>query len=1699
MAFLSPYPGLRPFEVEEAHLFFGREEQTDELLLRLHETRFLAVVGPSGCGKSSLVRAGMIAALGAGFMVTAGARWQVAILRPESRPMHSLAQALVEKTCIGQAEVDKEIAIGFLEATLRRGPLGVVEALRDTPLTAKTNLLILVDQFEEIFRFEREGGRDEADAFVSLLLATARQREVPVYVVITMRSDFFGDCAIFEGLPEALNESQYLTPRLTREQRRDAIVGPARVFGGDVAFDLVNRLLNQMGTDPDQLPLMQHLLMRMWTWRFPPQEGAAPGLAGSDAPVDPGGTKRELTLADCDAVGGLEHALSQHADEAFAELDERQKPIAETLFRTLSERAPGNRDIRRPTPAGEVAELAGVSLDELVAVVETFRAPRRSFIVPPVPEPIGAERVLDITHESLIRQWDRLRDWAELEEKSAENYRRLAQTARLWRQGKSALWQSPDLEVALDWRAREQPTALWAKRYGSNFAPAMTFLGASSEAKEAARRSRRNFFRATVAAILAVILSLSVVATYAVIEKNAAQKKEQEANDARQRADRGTSLAINAAETLGKSTAASGSQIEAVMQNADRLLNDVVNATGSEPKILAQRASLLLSFAASSEILGDYAQQYDWIITARRILEPTCGTGANREPGCEEIIARTFQSEGDYLLDVDKPGDAIAAYQKSAELLGKVVPPGHLTSDRPALARTEASLSGAYVAAGQYDEALSAAQACRAAVAKANIEGNAARAENSLCDLAEAKALRFLGHFDNAVAKASTALSTFRDLAGAAAGNIEFVEQAARAGIELCIALWGADRKAEAIEPLRKAEETLAPVVRANPQNDRLAALRSDVLNLEDEVYHARDRNDLSALALEARVDLAATRHGESRAAYWRQIQDSSLSNLIDRYSKLERHPDARRATHEMLALEISMSGVNAGAAALYPASILRGYYGAGWEAVRISDGVEAFQDLELALDQAERHLAQLRSEGHDPEKEYSEFKWVAYVALVTEATITAEMLPPERRVEVLTKIAANATRYAQADPRIIRFRIAQEQSLYQLARAKDLAGDAVGAREAHEAASDAGLHDSTIVLVHLYHEGGAGLPSDQKRAQELEILAAKQSDAPARREEIVYQNGNRDSEILYFRDPAGDADPMADEYYRLTRYFGAHVTDAAKRDIESVYAKAKDARAPVADIINDLENAPRIAPDTTMSVVSDVVARARNKFDAKDLEGAVHIVDDAWTPLAELDQGNDRFFLLAWHQLTRIALDVEAAARVANKQVTEQQARVLAEKTTDRVLAVQADESSPRLDLSADLEDMARQENEATHWDYAIKLYRRAIELREKVRVDDPKNAECHCHVAQDYEMIGKIEQARHNSDSALLAYERAFMIYEDLARLSPAPLWDRDLAIASSDLATLFGNDREEPLSALLYAQKAASIRKTYAELQSADSATRIQYAASLERVSDYAWASAVNKRDNNPQVAGEYFELAIKSRSDANAIRGDVLAVDPGSGERRTLGANIGIMANFYFSWGRPDQARALLDNPVDAARRELSASSPGAADYDSLSYSVAIALQQREEAFAKRESKDYDAILRDVMEAASLLRPLLKLRFNTNDISPKDALVNALVSISFYSLFISHDRESLHAAQEGLVIAPDNLMLAMNGAHALMFMGRTEEARRRYIENIGKKVANATWEHEVADDFEQLKAAGRSTPLMDEVLKAFAAQPKTAAKR
>src|SRR5262245_25249078 len=445
-AIAAPYPGLRPFEPHEAEIFFGRGEQIDQMLATLETHRFLAVVGASGCGKSSLVRAGLLPALQQGFLEGGTTNWRFIIMRPAGAPFAQLAQAFHDAR--EEHPVSPE-DVAFTETALRRSPRGLVDAITESASSPDTHYLLLVDQFEEIFRFRypqaphrsTEAGqavsaaRNEAMAFVHLLLATATQTAVPVYVVLTMRSDFMGDCDAVHGLPEAINAGQFLAPRLTRTQLRAAIVNPLQRFQGEAEPALVTAILNDVGTDPDQLPLMQHALMRTW-------------LRAQEHAVRAGHERVVMTREDYLAIGGLQSALSQHADEVYEELHtEDNQRVAEIMFRCLDDEGPQQQIVRRMTTVGNIAEVAGAALPDVIAVANAFLRPDRNFLKPPRLEDLRADSTLDVSLEALLRHWGRVQTWLVREAASKHTFLRLAETARLWESGQANVLRSSELDL----------------------------------------------------------------------------------------------------------------------------------------------------------------------------------------------------------------------------------------------------------------------------------------------------------------------------------------------------------------------------------------------------------------------------------------------------------------------------------------------------------------------------------------------------------------------------------------------------------------------------------------------------------------------------------------------------------------------------------------------------------------------------------------------------------------------------------------------------------------------------------------------------------------------------------------------------------------------------------------------------------------------------------------------------------------------------------------------------------------------------------------------------------------------------------------------------------------------------------------------------------------------------------------------------
>lgn len=499
-----PYPGLRPFKTSEFQLFNGRDGQAEELISRLRQNHFLAVIGSSGTGKSSLIRAGVIPQLLAGYLQEAGTNWDVAVCRPGKNPVENLAVALARVKCRSNEPEKIKQDFALAEPMLSRSIYGILdfnEVLNgpDKPKGEKSNLLIIVDQFEELFRFNRDnlGKPDIENHFVNLLLKASANPDLSIYVIITMRSEFLGDCIKYRGLPEAINEGQYLVPQLSREQIKEVIEDPIIIAGKKVAAGLVELLVNEIEEskvkkDLDQLPILQHALMR--TYQNAMKENAT-----------------EITYEHYLATGGLKNALANHAQLRYSNLGDgvseesvKQK-IAKVIFQALTDASTDQKKGRRPTELSilyNISASLNVSEAEVNEVVNHFRDTETSFIMPPSNTTLFPSLIMDISHESLMRQWDRLKGWLTAEAENAKILLRLSEYQKLNRQGEKDYLEGKELQQMKEWLTSFKPQDEWAVRYATNYKESFDYLKQS----ELNQKKKVTKYKVIIVAVIALIL-----------------------------------------------------------------------------------------------------------------------------------------------------------------------------------------------------------------------------------------------------------------------------------------------------------------------------------------------------------------------------------------------------------------------------------------------------------------------------------------------------------------------------------------------------------------------------------------------------------------------------------------------------------------------------------------------------------------------------------------------------------------------------------------------------------------------------------------------------------------------------------------------------------------------------------------------------------------------------------------------------------------------------------------------------------------------------------------------------------------------------------------------------------------------------------------------------------------------------------------
>ncbi len=417
LATISPYRGLLYFREEDAPFFFGRRETITQLVTAVQHHSLVAVVGASGSGKSSVVRAGLVPEL----RKSRDRVWEVTTIVPTDRPIHALAVVLLPMYEPNLRETDRLIETNKLaEALLSR-----TVALRDIVdrVLAKQpgtdRLLLIADQWEELFTL----CKDEAArrCFIDYILEATEK--VKLSVVLTLRGDFFGRAITdYRPLSDRVQGAQVNLGPMRREELRLAIEEPAWQVGLTFEAGLVDLIMEQAGDEPGKLPLLEFVLRRLWEDR-----------RGS-----------ELHHKAYKAMGQLEGAIAKKAESLYVKLNEGDQHKVQQIFLRLVRPGDGEADTRRRATFAEVGE-------GLRSIVKTL-ADERLLVTSQVAG--SAEETIEVSHEALIRHWERLTQWVEADRRFLAWQQRLSAAGKEWeRSHRSAdlLLRGLPLQPLLSW------------------------------------------------------------------------------------------------------------------------------------------------------------------------------------------------------------------------------------------------------------------------------------------------------------------------------------------------------------------------------------------------------------------------------------------------------------------------------------------------------------------------------------------------------------------------------------------------------------------------------------------------------------------------------------------------------------------------------------------------------------------------------------------------------------------------------------------------------------------------------------------------------------------------------------------------------------------------------------------------------------------------------------------------------------------------------------------------------------------------------------------------------------------------------------------------------------------------------------------------------------------------------------------------
>ncbi|UII27375.1 hypothetical protein LVD15_02795 [Fulvivirga maritima] len=522
----NPFPGLRAYSVAEKDYYYSYGYRTDDILSRLRSNQFITLVGEAGGGKESLLNCAIIPVLEAGFAGMVGSQWEYVSFRPGTNPLRNLALVLANSKVFLEGGKIEPNFTSHIEDMLREGVQGLLNVFETYSLKEEHNLLVFINDFEDILANEDlYDQKEDILLFINLILRFIRRSNYPVYLVIALSSDYLSSTSRYPGLPEMINDSQYLIPKMDPTQLKKVIAhgfNSARIRFERELIEVVLQEYQKFEANNYQLQYVLKSMVDIWR--------------------DEGGEYQEVGLQHYKRAGRISQAIERKAEQLFDKFNPEQKRICSILFKVITRKdKTGNINAVLISTISEIAECSeqqvvdvvnkfGVDQIELIEVIETYDIKERLDSLDSLLEEgflyVNRNSKITLRNKELILAWPRLNDWVNAEDDNSEIFLRLVSALLLYRQEKRGFYQNPELKIALDWYNQEDPNEAWAQYYSNHFNGAIDYLLDSEQNyqhilhteklrhQQKVRKDKQ--FRWVL--IIASILSL-ILATWAMSEK----------------------------------------------------------------------------------------------------------------------------------------------------------------------------------------------------------------------------------------------------------------------------------------------------------------------------------------------------------------------------------------------------------------------------------------------------------------------------------------------------------------------------------------------------------------------------------------------------------------------------------------------------------------------------------------------------------------------------------------------------------------------------------------------------------------------------------------------------------------------------------------------------------------------------------------------------------------------------------------------------------------------------------------------------------------------------------------------------------------------------------------------------------------------------------------------------------------------------